>query len=405
MRSATAVSHELDNIEAAASELAGQIREKLAFGRNSVAILHGQPDTETGRLSAALKRELGCHVIGGTAAGAAVLTSGGHHELAVALHVLTGDDCLFSPAISGSLADSPREEIRGAWEKAYRGMKEQDSGAEPKMVLCIAPTVQGISPDQILAELSEASGSLPIFGYIAADDFEFGKQKVFCDGESAGDRMAILILSGNINPVFQVAALAGKNTREKIQVTCSRGNIIREIDGRPAYEYIKKIPSFDDKTKVLWNYQFFVEMESPADNDSVPVPRVLDTYDKDSGEVSCFAEVPQGSTINLMYCEGDDVAASSEAALKEFAEKIKAADGAEGKDGSRYSTLLVASCSLRNMFLAGNKEIEGNLIKKLIPANLAVSGLYGFGEMAPARFRGGRAVNRIHNATIAMCAI
>ena len=399
MKSATAVSFELDDIAAAANELATQIKDKFAFGKNTFAILHGQPDMEIGELSGAVSRELGCRVMGGTAAAGAVLTNDGYHELAVSLHVLSGDDCLFAAAVSGSMASDPETEITETYQKAYRNLKEQDAGAEPKMVICVASLVQSIAADNILEKVSELCDSLPVFGYMAGDDFEFCKQQVYLDGEAGGDRMAILILSGNVRPIFQTANLAGKKALEKRLVTKAHDNIICEVEGRPAYEYIKGFPFIDDETKVLFNYQFFVEMPKDAVGDGIPVSRALNTYNRESGEVTCFANVPENSHIGLLYCTGNDVAVTSEAGIRDFTDKLKSAG-----DDYEYSTAIIATCSLRNMFLADMKDTEGNLIKELFPSNLTVSGLYAFGEIAPTSVSGGKAVNRFHNATFTLCA-
>ena len=400
MKSATAISYELDDIAAATKDLTAQIRDKLTFGKNMVAILHGQPDMEIGELSAAVSHELGCHVIGGTTAAGALLTNEGYHELAVTLHVLTGDDeCLFAAAISGSMATKPEKEIADTYQKAYRSLKEQDAAAEPKMVICVASIVQSIASDNILRKVSDLCGSLPVFGYNSADDFEFSKQQVFLDGETGGDRLAILLLSGSVRPVFHTANLAGKQSLEKRLVTKAHDNVICEIDGKPAYEYIKEFPFIDDETTVLFNYQFFVEMQNDAYNDGIPVSRALNTYDKETGEVTCFANVPENSYIGLLYCTGNDVATTSETGIKEFTDKLKQASG-----GYEYSTVLIATCSLRNMFLADMKEMEGNLVRDLLPPDLAVSGLYAFGEIAPTSVRSDKAVNRFHNATFTLCA-
>ena len=400
MRSATAISHELDDVKKAADELAAQIRGKLTpFGKHTAAILHGQPDMEIGELSAAISRELGCHVIGGTTAGGAVLTNDGYHELAVVLHAMSGDDCLFAAAISGPMEGAPKKEIRSTYQKAYGELKGQDPTAEPKLVICIASLMQSCSSDIVLSELSDACGSLPIFGYASADDFDFYKQQVFLDGESAGDRLALLLVAGNVDPVFQVANLMGKQTLEKRLVTKAQGNIINEIDGKPAYDYIRDFPFIDDETKILYNFQFFVEMKNTADDDGFPVSRALNTYSKDTGAVTCFADVPQGSCIGLRFCDGNDVAVTSEAGLRELNSKLEAAGG-----GRRFSTALIATCSLRNMFLAGSKDTEGNLIKELLPPSISASGLYAFGEIAPTSMSGGKAVNRFHNATFTVCA-
>ena len=399
MESATAISYELDDALAAAKELVGQIKGRLDMRRNAVAILHGQPDMEIGRLSAAVSAGLGCHVVGGTAAAGAVLTNDGFHELAVVLHVLTDDDCLFSAAISGPMEADPEKEIRQTYKNARGGLMAQDPAAVPKLAICVAANIEGYATDSGLEELSCACGGLPIFGYIAGDDFEFTKQKVFLDGEVGGERFALLLIAGNISPIFQVENLAGKQTLEKKLVTKSYGNIIYEIDGKPAFEYLKDFPFIDDETKALYNYQFFVEMKNAADDDGALVSRALHKFDRESGAVVCFANVPQGSHIGLRYCDGDDVAATCENGLVEFNEKLKAAAG-----GYSYSTVLIVTCSLRNMFLADRKETEGNLAKELLPPSLSVSGLYCFGEIAPTSARGGKAVNRFHNATFTACA-
>ena len=399
MRSATAISYELDDIEASAKELTDQIREKLTFGKNSVAILHGQPDMEIGELSGAVSRELGCHVMGGTAAAGAILTEDGYSELAVALHVMSDDDCLFSAAISSSMETEPEKEITDTYRKAYALLKEKDAAAEPKMVICVAAIVGSIASDNVLAKVSELCGNLPVFGYIAADDFEFCKQQVYLDGESGGDRIAILLLSGNVKPVFHTANLQGEKALEKRLVTKAHDNVICEIEGAPAYEYIKVFPFINDETTVLFNYQFFVEVPDDEFNDGIPVSRALSSFDKETGEVTCFANVPENSYIGLLYCTGNDVAATSETGIKEFIDKLKSAD-----DGYEYSTVFITTCSLRNMFLADMKETEGDLVKQYFPPNLSISGLYAFGEIAPTSVSNGKAVNRFHNATFTVCA-
>jgi hypothetical protein len=293
----------------------------------------------------------------------------------------------------------PQKEIKDTFGKALENLKAQDSSAEPKLAICVTAIFQSISSDRLLAELSSVCGGIPVFGYNSADDFEFSKQQVFLDGESAGDKLAILLISGNINPIFQTANLAGQQTLDKCLVTKSHDNVICEIDGKPAYEYIKSFPFIDDETKVLFNFQFFVEMKNAADNDGIPVSRALNNFNKETGEVMCFADVPQDSYIGLLYCEGKDVALSTEAGLKEFANKLTASG-----NHYKYSTVLVATCSLRNMFLTGSKTTEGDLMKELLPADLTVSGLYAFGEIAPTSVRERKAVNRFHNATFTVCA-
>jgi len=204
MKSAIAISYELDDIETIARELTEQVKRKLTFEKNTVAILYGQPDMEIDELSYALNLELGCHVLGGTTAAGATLTNEGYHELAVVLHVLTDSECIFSAAISDSMSIDPIDEVTDTFREAYNNLKKQDSAAEPKMAICVASIAGGIASDDILGKISELCGSIPVFGFNAADDFDFSKQQVYLDGITGSNRLAILLISSNIFPIFQL---------------------------------------------------------------------------------------------------------------------------------------------------------------------------------------------------------
>lgn len=401
MKSAIAITYELDDISTAAAELTAQIREKLVLDKQSVGILYGQPDMEIGELSAKLNEELGFSIIGGTTGCGGSLSTDGYHDLAVILHVMTASDCLFSVAISRALDTDPKQGIIDTYKEALSELQAVGGSAMPKMVFYIAPLLENYSPDNCLESLAEAASGLPIFGFIAADDFEFCKQQVYLNGACYGDRIALLLISGNINPIFEVRNLAGSRTLSKRRVTKAHDNIICEIDGKPAYEYLTEFPFINKESGSLFNYQFFTEMQNEADNDGVLVSRVLNTYDKTTGEIACFANVPQDSYIGLLCCGGEDVKETSRKALESLMVKIKI----EREKGNEYSSVFIANCTIRNMFLADDKDVDGELINKMIPADLVTSGLYAFGEIAPTSVRNGKAVNRFHNATITICAI
>jgi len=209
MKSAIAISYELDDIGATVRELTAQVRRGLVFTDHTVAILYGQPDMEVDELSYALSLELGCHVFGGTMTAGACITNEGDHESAVVLHVLTDNNCLFAPAISDSIKNDPAAKIAETYCEAYRNLKEQDTGAEPKLVICVTSILENIDPDDILSNISELCGNIPVFGFNAADDFDLRKQQIYLDGITGSDKLVILLISGDTCPIFQIANLAG----------------------------------------------------------------------------------------------------------------------------------------------------------------------------------------------------
>ena len=392
MKSATAFTYELDDTSAAVRELVSQIREKLTLCKHTAAILHAQPDIALSEITGALSRELGCDVVGGTTAGAAVFTVEGYHEFGLVLHVLTADDCLFSAAVSEPLSDEPDKKISAVYGEALAALKAQDASAEPKFIYYVAPPVEGYPTSRGLGSLSDACGGAPVFGYIAGDDFEFCKYETFLNGETARDRAVVLLIAGNVKPVFQVENLSGRRALDKSRVTKSKDNVIYEIDGKPAYEYITSLPFIDINNVFVWHYQFFIDSVN-ADGSVVSVCRSLQGCNAETGELITFDSVPEGSMVSFLYCDDKDVRASCEFALNDLKTKL-------GASGGEYSTVLVSSCGLRHMLLVDDKELEANCTRELLPKGVAVSGVYSFGEIAP-----GGGVNSTHNATYTMVAL
>lgn len=399
MKSAIAISYELDDIELAAAELTAQIRQKLPLLKESIGILSAQPDMETCKLSKRLHELLGFSIVGGTTAAAAHLSHEGQLEFAVVLHVMTADDCLFSCSISDPLIHPSKETVTATYHNALAKLREKQADAQPKAIIFITCIDYDFVVEAQLECLHKESGGAPIFGYVSADDFEFSKQRVFLDGVCTNNLVAILIISGNVKPIFEVKNLAGTQNLSRKRVTRAEENIIYEIDNKPAWEYIKSF-EFITSPQALWGYQFFVELQDAPDNDGVSVSRALQSSNTETGEVFCAGRVPQNSFISLKHCEESDVESSCREALLEFAEKIRNAQD----DSYTYSTVFVASCSLRSMYLSRHKDAEGKLLSEMLLPGLAASGIYAFGEFAPTSMRDGKATNRFHNATFTLCA-
>ena len=401
MQSAIAVTYELDDTAVAAEELVRQIKEKIDFKEESIGILYTETNMDFGELAELLYQQLGITVIGGSTANAATITNEGYHELAVILHVLTADDCIFSTAISEPLDIDPEWRVIETYRKALKDLKEKDAAAEPKMLYVIASMLPDFSSDSIVSALTKVSSGLPAFGFLAADDFKFSDQQVFLNETNGGNRVAVLLIAGNVQPIYEVRNLESSEKLSRRKITKSHDNIICEIDDKPAIEYLKEFSFISDDSTMLWNYQFFVDLATDPHSDEVTVSRALLTLDSESGEILCFANIPENSYISLHYSNDKDVRNSCEKALDEVLEKVNE----NSENGYEYSTMLISSGSLRNLFLTSEKDAEGVLVNRKLPTSFVTSGVYGFGEIAPTSFNRGKAVNNYYNAAIAICAL
>jgi hypothetical protein len=57
------------------------------------------------------------------------------------------------------------------------------------------------------------------------------------------------------------------------------------------------------------------------------------------------------------------------------------------------------------MVMGDDKDIEGDILKDNIPAGVSLSGFYAYGEICPTVVENGKALNRVHNESIVMCAL
>ena len=64
MKSIVVSTREIDNLDVAAKELAGQVKEKLALAGNSIGVVYCDADVEVGRLGELLHGELGMDIVG-----------------------------------------------------------------------------------------------------------------------------------------------------------------------------------------------------------------------------------------------------------------------------------------------------------------------------------------------------
>jgi len=401
MESAVAVTYELDDMPLAADELLHQIHEKITIQKESIAILYVQPNLEVEELADILYQQLGFTVIGGTTASASLISGEGYHELAILLQVITADDCQFSTAISEQLTDDPQQQITNTYVEAYEALKDTHAGSEPKMVFVIASVSPGHKTDCLVSSLSAVSEGLPLFGFLSGDDFKFCEQSAFLNGTNGIDRVVVLLIAGNVEPLFEVMTLKGSESLSRRKITKAHDNIISEIDYQPAIEYLKGFSFIGDDTTELWSYQFFVELENEPDTGNVAVCRALKSFDRETGEITCFASIPENSYISLQYCNDCDVKDSSDLAISELLKKLEQ----KAKGDYRYSTVLIVSGILRSLFLTNQKNAEGILVSEKIPKSLTVSGVYGMGEIAPTAQGRDRAINCYHNAAMVICVL
>lgn len=400
MKTAVACTAEIDDIELAVSELVSEIRKIISFERNSIGIVYCDADVDVAELGRLLNKELGIDIIGLTTT-ATVERHAGYNDMGVLLSVLTADDVAFSAGCAGELnGDDYPDAIRDAYKKAREKAPE-----DPKLILTLAPYVMDLTSENYVELLDEASGGVPIFGGVATDHYDLQYQKTFFNGQEFSRGLVFLLLSGNIKPIFAMKHYFGAKVEKKGVITKSTSNLVQRVGDQTFKDFVASMVPVPDETMVIYNFQStpFV-MELPDyEEDEQPVVRALCTIDHETGAGGFLSKMPEGSALYLNVFERSNLSQSCEGALSALLDQM-----AENKE-YKYSMVFISTCNARHLLMGDAKNLESDIISKTfsdLPAELNAMGFYGFGEICPTGTKSdGRAKNRFHNISFALCAI
>jgi hypothetical protein len=376
----TAHTFELDDPQAAAAEILGQI-DIQSLKAHALGILTCYSEFVESGIASAISDALPFDVIGCTTSGTCVAEDLGENMLS--LMVLTSDDVSFSAAYSEPVIKEQDAPIAAAYRKAMEGRTGQ-----PAMILAIAPFHAEVGGEIIVESLNRATGGIPMFGTFSIDTSDdLSHNRTFFNGVSSKDSLAIALLFGDLHPRYYVSTIP----EEKIQkqrgvVTKSDGNILMGVNNMTLPAYFETIGL--DRTLNSWqsiSFPFVIDY-----NDGTkPVARAIFSITEE-GYASCGGFMPEGATLSLGGIDYTDV-------IRTSTETLGTIMGQEG------SCLLMFSCQTRYLVLGANTTAEMENVRKIIGGKKEFIFANSGGEICPVYTDSGSTVNRFHNCTFIAC--
>lgn len=394
MRSAVAISYELDDPAEAAVQLAGSIREKLALGKSSAGILLCDADTDGAALTGELKKALGFEIAGMTTL--AVLESAGHHESAVVLTVLTADDCGFFAAVSEPLSEGDYErKIAAAYRAA--GPSADGYGDKPGVIFTFCPYGMPFSGDRYPDILSRTMPGVPLMGGIASDDYDYNLARTFLSGNEYKDALVSIGVWGNVKPAFVLRHVTSRFAERIRRVVKADKNVVYKVGDET---FIKYLESFGLKTDVddpLLAFTSYPMMLTREGGDETPLMRHICGLNPADGSGEFFGDVPTGTLANICLVSKEDIMAACRESMEAILEEINK------QQDYKYSTVFCISCCGRAIILGRDSGAEGSILSEMLPPGISLAGAYCLGEICPARYKDGEVSNRFHNCSITFC--
>ena len=325
-----------------------------------------------------------------------ITTEGPLKKHSVSVMLMNSDAMKFYGGVGENIKADPRAAGKIGAEK----VKEQ-AGADLKAFMMFPDVLVGNGADIVRGVLDSLGEHFPVVGGAAGDDFQFKQTYQYLNDTVYSGSVVGLGFTGNFKIGIGVKhGWVPVGVPQK--VTKSTGSVLHELDGKPAikiYEdYFGEEEAKQLRTETLAKLAitYPLGMKFPGSDEMlIRDPITVDEH----GSITCAAEVPEGSEVQLMV-------GSREEAVKVAA--VAAQNALEQLDVSAPKGVVIFNCIARNKLFGERAGDEIDAIQGVLGRDLPLMGFYTYGEQAPL---GGevRDIKRcnpaFHNETVVICVL
>jgi hypothetical protein len=380
----TAFTEEIDDVDAAVSEVLDQLDLDGKLMSNSVGILHCACDFDESDVVRELCARLPFDVVGCTSLG--VQVQGVKSQLALTVTVLTSDDVKFVSGVSSPVSDDLNEPVAELYGRVIGSLPEK-----PSLIMPFIPFMTSIGGDEFIEKINELSGrKIPAFGTVSiSGEEDFSRVYTIHNGEFYPTSVALLGFVGNVSPMFfSASAPEDKVLKQKAIVTEVNKNILKTVNNTPAVAYLESMGlAKDGKLTGLESMPFVIKL-----NNGSVLTRASIGPTPDGGLVLC-GSIPIDSTLAIATMGPEDVIATTAEKLRE----------ALAKSGGR--NMIIYSCVARSWMLGTKMMAEHDKVDECIGDSVVYHFVYSGGEIFPAFLEDGSISNQLQNDSMIICAL
>jgi hypothetical protein len=376
-----AFTEELDDTEAAVSEILEQLDGEHTFLAHSLGILHCYSEFCENGIVKALCEKLPFDVVGSTTS--ILSASGRMSEMGLALTVLTSDTVQFTSGVSEEVGNSAEVPVTELYKRLIDPLPRK-----PALILPFIPFMTTVGGDEFIAQIDALSGGIPAFGTLSiSNELDFSRCYTIYNGGHYPAALVLAVLTGEVDPVFMSTSIKEETIlKQKAVITGVNRNVVQTINNVNAAAYMESVGlAKDGKVSGMESMPFVVDLE----DGSRLVRANIGSNEK--GEIVLCGAVPVNSPVVFATQGFNDVV---ETASEKAAEAAKAAQG---------RGILMYSCAARYWVLGFQIQAELEAVEAGIagtsPYHLACSG----GEIFPQFLSNGKVVNHLQNNSLIIC--
>lgn len=334
-------------------------------------------------------------LVGASTAGE-ITTNGPAHKHSVTVMALKSDTIKFY----GGLGTDIAKDSFAAGKEAAENTKKQTT-EELSAFMMFPDGLVGNGAAVVKGVLSSLGEHFPVVGGAAGDDFKFEKTYQHLNDKVYSGSVVGLGIVGDF--AFGIGVKHGWLPIGKPRkVTKSEGSLLHELDGKPAItiydEYFGEKEASALRTETLAKLALSYPLGMKIEGSEEMLLRAPFSVD-DGGSITCGAEIPENSLIQLMMgSKNEAIVVSKEAAKNAIAQL----------DGATPKAVIIFNCIARSKLFGENSGDEIIEIQKEVGTDTPLIGFYTYGEQAPF---GGEVRNlekcnpAFHNETVVIAVI
>ena len=239
---------------------------------------------------------------------------------------------------------------------------------------------------------------LPIWGGGAGNNLNLGNPTYqYCDDEVVSDGISYALLSGEARPAWAIGHSLIPIGGERI-VTRSQGNVIYEIDGKPATEVLKEYLPEDalteDRDWLRYAISLALSFRAPSYmKDEEYVVRGVPQLSLTDGSITVQTEVQEGTSIWFSSRDKDKITTGFDRMAAQIKEQL---------DGAQPELVFHFECVTRGKLMFREQE-KLQLLKRFrrsVDPEVPWVGFYTIGEIAPVEEHNG--INRFASIILAL---
>jgi len=255
----------------------------------------------------------------------------------------------------------------------------------------------GKSGDSFVHAISGLAGNLPVFGSLPiSDDSGFANSYVLYDGEALPDAVALAGFYGDVDPCFFTIDVGEESVlRTDATITAADKNVVLEINGIPAADYIESIDlATEGNLDHLVSTPFVLECKNGA-------RLVRACFSDDGGKGAVLGgDAPVGARLGFAVTEPGDIVKTASLAMAHAKDYLI---GLRERGAARPGAALMYSCAGRSWSLGVEDMAEHEEIAASLPDDFPFFMAYSGGELYPQKSEDGPVINTMQNHSLVIC--